>query len=80
MLLSSFANRILLLKKAAPEGQHGNSDINVGFDPGNNRRLTVHEYSGFESRDSQSLQTIRDFILRRTDANRSVSERLHAIW
>ncbi|KAH9018730.1 hypothetical protein EDB85DRAFT_2154290 [Lactarius pseudohatsudake] len=65
---------------AAPGSQNGNADINVGFSPANNRSLVVHEYSGFESGDAQSLQTIRDFISYRTDADRSASERLHAIW
>ncbi|KAH9003545.1 hypothetical protein EDB86DRAFT_2893126 [Lactarius hatsudake] len=55
---------------AAPGSQHGNTDINVGFSPANNRYLVVHEYSGFESGDAQSLQTIRDFISYRTDADR----------
>ncbi|KAH9054844.1 hypothetical protein EDB87DRAFT_1417347 [Lactarius vividus] len=67
-------------KKVAPGSQHGNADINVGFSPGNNRYLVVHECSGFESGDDQSLQTIRNFISYRTDADRSASERLHVIW
>jgi hypothetical protein len=66
--------------KAAPGSQLGNADINVGFHPGNNSFLAVHEYSGFESGDSQGLQTVRDFILYRTDASCAGSERLHAIW
>ncbi|KAH8979846.1 hypothetical protein EDB92DRAFT_1902620 [Lactarius akahatsu] len=65
---------------AAPGSQHDNADINVGCSPANNRYLVVHEYSGFESGDAQSLQTTRDFIAYRTDADRSASERLHAIW
>ncbi|KAI9438752.1 hypothetical protein H4582DRAFT_195796 [Lactarius indigo] len=65
---------------AAPGSQHGNADINVGFRPGDNSHLVVHEYSGFKSGDSQSLETIWDFISYRTDASRSASERLHAIW
>ncbi|KAH9041186.1 cytochrome P450 [Lactarius hengduanensis] len=65
---------------AAPGSQNSNADINVGFSPANNRSLVVHEYSGFESGDAQSLQTIRDFISYRTDADRSALERLHAIW
>ncbi|KAH8979092.1 hypothetical protein EDB92DRAFT_426644 [Lactarius akahatsu] len=65
---------------AAAGSQHGNADINIGFRPGDNRYLEAHEYSGFESGGSQSLQTIWDFISYRTDVNRSVSERLHAIW
>jgi hypothetical protein len=77
-----YLNLVLLieyLKKASPS-QHGNADINYEFRPDNNRYLAVHEYSGLESGDAQSLQTIQDFISSRTDANRSVLERLHAIW
>ena len=77
---SGFPYRSLLFLKAAPGSQDGNADINVGFHPDNNRYLEVHEYSGFESEDAESLKTIRDFISYRTDSNRSVSERLHAIW
>ena len=66
--------------KAVPGSQPGNADINVGFDPRNNRYLVVHEYSGFEAGDAQGLQTIGDFISYRTDARCPVSERLHAIW
>ncbi|KAH9018535.1 hypothetical protein EDB85DRAFT_2294485 [Lactarius pseudohatsudake] len=76
---SSLINAVFNMT-AATGSQHGNADINVGFSPGDNRYLIVHEYSGFESGDAQSLQTIRDFISYRTDADRSASERLHAIW
>ncbi|KAH9018529.1 hypothetical protein EDB85DRAFT_2294479 [Lactarius pseudohatsudake] len=76
---SSLINAIFNMT-AATGSQHGNADINVGFSPGDNRYLIVHEHSGFESGDAQSLQTIRNFISYRTDADRSASERLHAIW
>ncbi|KAH9041168.1 hypothetical protein EDB84DRAFT_1474613 [Lactarius hengduanensis] len=76
---SSLINAIFNMT-AATGSQHGNADINVGFSPGDNRYLIVHEHSGFESGDAQSLQTIRDFISYRTEADRSASERLHAIW
>lgn len=64
--------------KAAP----GSVDINIEFRPDDNRYLIVHEFSGLDSqtRDSQDLQTIRDFISRRADPNRSPLERLHAVW
>ncbi|KAI9456397.1 hypothetical protein BJY52DRAFT_1187915 [Lactarius psammicola] len=67
---------------AAPERALGKADINVEFRPGDNRYLIVHECSGLDSqaRDSQDLQTIRDFISHRTDPSRSPSERLHAVW
>ncbi|KAF8267147.1 hypothetical protein EI94DRAFT_1731317 [Lactarius quietus] len=65
---------------AAPRNQHGDADINVGFNLDSNRYLVVHEYPGFESGDAQSLPTIRAFISSHTDVNCSVSERLHAIW
>ncbi|KAF8267151.1 hypothetical protein EI94DRAFT_1802156 [Lactarius quietus] len=63
---------------AAPE----KADINVEFRPEDNRYLTVHEFSGLDSqaRDSGDLQIIQDFISRRTDPNRTPSERLHAVW
>jgi hypothetical protein len=78
-----YLNLVLLiehLKKAPPGSQQGNADINEEFRPDNNRYLAVHECSGLDSVDAQSLQTIQDFISSRTDANRSVLERLHAIW
>ncbi|KAF8259212.1 hypothetical protein EI94DRAFT_1042662 [Lactarius quietus] len=58
------------------------ADINFEFCPEDNRYLIVHECSGLNSHasDSQNLQTIWDFISRRTDANCSSSERLHAVW
>ena len=59
--------------KAAPE----RADINFEFRPDDNRYLIVHEFSGL---DSESLHTIRDFISRRTDPNRTPSDRLHAVW
>jgi hypothetical protein len=64
--------------KDAPVG----ADINVEFSPEDNRYLVVHECSGLDSRasDSQDLQTIRNFISRRTDANCIPPERLHAVW
>jgi hypothetical protein len=65
--------------KASPS-QHGNADINASISPDGNRYLVVHEYSGFESGDAQSLQTIQQFISTHTDASRPVSKRLHAIW
>ncbi|KAI9436782.1 hypothetical protein BJY52DRAFT_1421836 [Lactarius psammicola] len=65
-----------------PMDTHGNVDINAEFHPEDNRYLVIHEYSGLESqaRDSQNLQTIRDFISYRTDASCSPSESLHAVW
>ncbi|KAF8265737.1 hypothetical protein EI94DRAFT_1804007 [Lactarius quietus] len=67
---------------AAPEIAPGKADIDVEFRPADNRYLIVHECSGLDSptTDSQDMQTIQNFISRRTDANRSHSERLHAIW
>ena len=59
--------------KAAPE----RADINFEFRPDDNRYLIVHEFSGL---DSENVQTTRDFISRRTDPNRSPSDRLHAVW
>ena len=58
------------------------ADINIEFRPNDNRYLIVHEFSGLdpEARDSEDLQTIRDFVSRRTEDNRTPSERLHAIW
>ncbi|KAI9456396.1 hypothetical protein BJY52DRAFT_1381678 [Lactarius psammicola] len=66
----------------APERTLGKADIDIEFRPEDNRYLIVHECSGFEPQagDSQNLQIIRDFISHRTDASRSPSERLHAIW
>jgi predicted GTPase len=63
---------------AAPE----KTNINVEFRPDDNRYLIVHEFSGLDSqaRDTEDLQTVRDFISRRTDPSRSPSERLHAVW
>ncbi|KAI0285610.1 hypothetical protein BC826DRAFT_1189613 [Russula brevipes] len=58
----------------------GEPDINLGFRPKDNDYLVVHEYSGFEPGDTQSLQNIRDFISYRTNSNRSALERLHAVW
>ncbi|KAH9172740.1 hypothetical protein EDB89DRAFT_1963392 [Lactarius sanguifluus] len=70
---SSLINAVFNIDMAAaPGSQHDNADINVGFSPANNRYLVFG--------DAQSLQTIRDFISYRTDADRSASERLHAIW
>ncbi|KAN0125392.1 hypothetical protein V8E53_015527 [Lactarius tabidus] len=66
--------------QAAPK----KADINVEFQPADNRYLIVHECSGLDSQtgDSQDLQTIRDFISHRTDPSRLLlpPERLHAIW
>ncbi|KAF8266353.1 hypothetical protein EI94DRAFT_199771 [Lactarius quietus] len=66
------------MDKAAP----GSADINVEFRPEDNRYLIVHESSGLDSpaSGSQDLQTIRDFISRRTHLSCSPLERLHAIW
>ncbi|KAN0136741.1 hypothetical protein V8E53_005511 [Lactarius tabidus] len=57
-------------------------NIDAEFRPVDNRYLTVHEFSGLDSQagDSEDLQTIRDFISRRTDPSRAPSERLHAVW
>ncbi|KAF8272135.1 hypothetical protein EI94DRAFT_1796529 [Lactarius quietus] len=67
---------------AAPERAPGQADIDVEFRPEDNRYLIVHECSGLDSQatNSQGLQTIRDFISRRTDPSCSPPERLHAIW
>ena len=68
--------------KAAPERVSGKPDINIEheFQPEDNRYLIVHECSGFEQGDSQSLRAIRKFILRRTDPSRATRERLHVVW
>ncbi|KAH8994220.1 hypothetical protein EDB92DRAFT_1944104 [Lactarius akahatsu] len=60
----------------------GKVDINAEFQPEDNCYLIVHECSGLEpqAEDLQNLQTIRDFILHRTDASCSDSKRLHAVW
>jgi hypothetical protein len=64
--------------KAAP----GTTDINVEFHPEDNYYLIVHEYSGLESRAGcpRNLQTILDFISRRTDPSLEAPEKLHAVW
>ncbi|KAH9057192.1 hypothetical protein EDB87DRAFT_1632991 [Lactarius vividus] len=78
---SSLINAVFDVNMTAATGsQHGNADINVGFRPGDNHYLEAHEYSVSESGGARSLQTIWDFISYRTHADRSVSERLHAIW
>ncbi|KAH9061769.1 hypothetical protein EDB83DRAFT_877169 [Lactarius deliciosus] len=63
---------------AEPKDTRGKTDINVEFQPEDNRYLIVHECSVSESQpgDSQNLQTIRDFISYRTDASRSPLERI----
>lgn len=68
--------------KAAPERVPGKPDINIGleFQPEDNRYLIVHECSGFEHGDTQSLRAIRKFISRRTDPSRATRERLHVVW
>ncbi|KAF8265742.1 hypothetical protein EI94DRAFT_1734896 [Lactarius quietus] len=67
---------------AVPEMAPGKADIDVEFHPEDNRYLIVHECSGLDSQatDSQGLQTIRDFVTRRSDPSCSPPERLHAIW
>ncbi|KAH9003566.1 hypothetical protein EDB86DRAFT_3100095 [Lactarius hatsudake] len=78
---SSLINAVFNVNMAAaPGSQHGKAGINVDFRPSDNGYLAVHEHSGFESGDSQSMETIWDFISYRTDVSRSDSERLHAIW
>ncbi|KAF8267501.1 hypothetical protein EI94DRAFT_1315775 [Lactarius quietus] len=80
---SSLVNAIFKVDvTAAPESALGRADIDVEFRPADNRYLIVHECSGLDPQttDSQDLQTIRDFISRRTDASRSPPERLHAVW
>jgi len=68
--------------KAAPETVPGKPDVNLQleFQPEDNRYLIVHECSGFEYGDSQSLQAIRKFISHRTEPSRSTWERLHVVW
>jgi len=51
--------------------------MNDGFRPPNNHYLILHEYTGFDHRD---VQTIKKFVLTRKGSNCSESERLHAIW
>ncbi|KAN0136298.1 hypothetical protein V8E53_005903 [Lactarius tabidus] len=59
----------------------GITDINVGFHPEDNYYLIVHEYSGLESQAGpRNLQTILDFISKRTSASLEASEKLHAVW
>ncbi|KAH8994195.1 hypothetical protein EDB92DRAFT_1944025 [Lactarius akahatsu] len=67
---------------AESKDTRGKTDINVEFHPEDNRYLIIHECSVLESQpgDSQNLQTIRDFVSHRTDASRSPSEWLHAVW
>jgi hypothetical protein len=67
---------------AAPGRALGKAAINLEFRPEDNRYLIVHECSGLDAqtRDSQDLQTIRDFISHRTHASCLPQERLHAIW
>ncbi|KAN0136280.1 hypothetical protein V8E53_005885 [Lactarius tabidus] len=77
---SSLIKAVFNIDLAASLSQHGNADINASISPDGNRYLVVHEYSGFESGDAQSLQTIQQFISTHTDASRPVSKRLHAIW
>ncbi|KAH9977502.1 hypothetical protein BJV74DRAFT_153229 [Russula compacta] len=60
----------------APANLPGGTAFNSGFRPRDNRHVIIHEYSGLERED---LQTIRHFIAARSDV-RSASERLHAIW
>ncbi|KAH8985732.1 hypothetical protein EDB86DRAFT_2317568 [Lactarius hatsudake] len=80
---SSLINAVFKVDAAAePKDTRGKADVNVEFHPEDNRHLIVHECSdlGSQSTDPQNLQTIRDFISRRTNASRSPSERLHAVW
>ena len=64
--------------KAAPE----TTSIEVEFHPADNRYLVVHEYSGLASQGGgpQNLQTILDFISKRTYSSLETSKKLHAVW
>lgn len=58
----------------------GIPDINHEIVPEDNRYLVVHESSGFGSGDDQKLQTILDFITRKTKRHDPPAEKLHAVW
>jgi hypothetical protein len=56
------------------------TDFHAGFRPVENRYLTIHECSGFDSGSTQNSQVLRKFITERTGVKVPASERLHAIW
>ncbi|KAI9459745.1 hypothetical protein F5148DRAFT_1218621 [Russula earlei] len=69
---SSLINTIFKwIHRLHPQGSSGKRNINLEFHPEDNRYLIVHECSGFEPGDAEGLQSIRDFILYRTDPSRS---------
>jgi hypothetical protein len=55
-------------------------NINQEYSRDENSYLVFHECSGFGPGDDKNLQCIREFILYRTDPERSTAERLHAVW
>jgi hypothetical protein len=58
----------------------GATDFHSGFRPVDNRYLTIHECSGFESGSTKNSQVLRQLITDRTGVKVPASERLHAIW
>ncbi|KAI9510659.1 hypothetical protein F5148DRAFT_540875 [Russula earlei] len=73
---SSLINSIFKVPTSAASA-NVSGDIDARFCTRGNRYLVVHEYSGLESRD---LETIQDFVRTRSDPNYSMPESLHAIW
>ena len=75
--MSTSYTRLCDGNKAAPK----TTDIDVEFQPTDNRYLIVHEYPGLGSQaGGPHWQIILDFISRRTSSSVEASKKLHAVW
>ena len=65
--------------KQTSQTTHGFADIDREFVSPTNERFVVHDSLGFEACDEQNVDTVKQFIARRTAMPRP-QDQLHAIW
>ncbi|KAI0313376.1 hypothetical protein OF83DRAFT_1141694 [Amylostereum chailletii] len=60
-------------------GKRGKHDINTPLKWPGNKHFILHDSQGFESGEKQNLQTVLDFIEKRSKMD-ALQDQLHAIW
>ncbi|KAL0573415.1 hypothetical protein V5O48_008537 [Marasmius crinis-equi] len=78
---SSLINSIFNVDTAnVSHEQAGAADINFEITSEQNNRFIVHDSQGFAHGEAENYQRVERFIRERTDSNKPLKDRLHAIW
>ncbi|KAJ7932892.1 hypothetical protein B0H13DRAFT_1856502 [Mycena leptocephala] len=67
-------------KKKVSDFNPGDADIDKEITSERNKLFVLHDSKGFEPADLTTFNVVRDFIIRRSNNQLELKDRLHAVW